>query len=213
MRFGKRAFNPGGDANRDGVLNLSDYTTVQLMRFGKRPIVVKYEVSYDFLSGRDSNKWAKIKTISLVPPGDNFDNESGWSEAGPTDYTNISLADGNVWTISGTSGNYSALQCKFTIVNNPVNITSIGVILYSSSNINGSSLRLYARNFTTSSWTQIGTDFNMTTSISLYNAWAAWGKVYSNYIDGSQHMFILAAMNTTNANLNIDYIKLSVAHP
>ena len=202
-----------GDANRDGVLNLSDYSTVQLMRFGRRPIIDKYEVSYDFLSGADSNKWAMIKTIPSIPPGNNFDAESGWTAAGPTDYANIATTDANVWTISGTAGNYSALQCKFTIVNNPTNITSIGVTLNGSSSINGSILRFYAWNFSASSWTQIGTGLSTNTSISSYPAWAAWGKVYANYIDGSQHMFILAALNTTSANLNIDHIKLSVAYP
>ena len=212
MRFGKTPFNPGGDANIDGNLSLSDYSTVQRMRFGKTPIVDKYEVSYDFLSGAGSNKWAKRNTISVTPPDNNFDSESGWTNASPTDYSNISLTDSNVWSITGTPGNYSALQCKFTIVNNPVNITSIGVTLNGSSNITSSTLRLWAWNFTTNSWSQIGSNFTMNTSIASYSLWTAWGKVYTNYINSS-NMFILASLNTSAADLNIDYIKLSVAHP
>ncbi|MFA5367750.1 MAG: hypothetical protein WC333_07730, partial [Dehalococcoidia bacterium] len=213
MRFGKRPFNPGGDANCDGLLSLSDYSAVQLMRFGKRPIVDKYEVSYDFLSGADSNKWAKSKTIASAPPADNFDNESGWTNATAGNYDDIALTDDNVWTITGASGLYSALQCKFTVVNNPADITSIGVTLTGSSSIDASTLRFYAWNFDTESWTQIGSDFSITTSIASYSSWTAWGKVYADYIDGSQYMYILAVLNTANANLNVDYIKLTVAHP
>src|SRR5690606_15305916 len=103
-------------------------------------------------------------------------------------------------------------QCKFTVVNNPADITSIGVTLTGSSSIDASTLRFYAWNFDTESWTQIGSDFSITTSIASYSSWTAWGKVYADYIDGSQYMYILAVLNTANANLNVDYLKLTVAH-
>jgi bacillolysin len=211
MLFGKKAFNPGGDATQDGNLSIMDYSSVRLMLFGKKAMVDKYEVSYDFLSGANESRWAKSNTISSNPPGDNFGNESGWTAATTTDYNNISLNDSNVWSIAGTPGNYSALQCKFTIISNPANITSIGITLNGSSSTS-STLRLWTWNFTTSSWTQIGSNFSMTTNIASCQAWTAWGKVYTNYINGS-NMFILATLNTANANLNIDYVKLSVAHP
>jgi hypothetical protein len=211
MLFGKRAFNPGGDADQNGILNILDYSYVRLMLFGKKPVVDKYEVSYDFLSGAGSNRWAKINTISSTPPANHFDNESGWTAATTTDYNNISLTDSNIWSIAGTPGNYSALQCKFALVEIPSSITSIGVTLNGSSNINGSTLRFWSWNFSSSSWTQIGS-FSMTTTIASHSSWTAWDKVYANYINGS-NMFILASLNTSAADLNIDYIKLSVAHP
>jgi Zn-dependent metalloprotease len=211
MLFGKKAFNPGGDATQDGNLSIMDYSSVRLMLFGKKAMVDKYEVSYDFLSGANESRWAKSNTISSNPPGDNFGNESGWTAATTTDYDNISLNDSNVWSIAGTPGNYSALQCKFALAEIPGNITSIGITLNGSSSTS-STLRLWTWNFTTSSWTQIGSNFSMTTNIASCQAWTAWGKVYTNYINGS-NMFILATLNTANANLNIDYVKLSVAHP
>jgi len=215
MLFEVLPFNPGGDVDMNGFLDGMDYSAMQLDLFGVINASPKYESSYDFLSGEDSNKLAKSNTMSTLPPAlnDNFDtNPTGWINASPTNYSNIALTDDNVWTITGTSGNYSALQCKFTVVNNPADITSIGVTLNGSSN-DASTLRFYAWNFNTGTWTQIGSGFSMTTSISSYNAWAAWGQVYSDYIDGSQHMFILAAMDTANTNLNVDYIRLSVAYP
>jgi hypothetical protein len=205
--------NPGTDGNADGLITATDISYVKAYILGRWNGSPKYEVPFYFLSGTGSNKWAKINTISSNPPTGNFDSESGWTEASPTDYNSIAVNDSNVWTVSGTSGNYSALQCKFTIVSNPVNITSIGITLNGSSNINASTLRFYAWNFNTSSWRQLGTDFSITTNLSTYTIWSFWGKVYSSYVDGSDHMFILATLNTPAANLNIDYIKLQVAHP
>ena len=60
---------------------------------------------------------------------------------------------------------------------------------------------------------QLGADLSITTNLSTYTIWSFWGKVYSSYIDPSYHMFILAILNTPAANLNINYIKLYVAHP
>ena len=205
--------NPGTDGNADGLITATDISYVKAYILGRWNGLPKYEAPFDFLSGFGSNKWAKINTISSNPPTGNFDSESGWTEASPTDYSNIAVNDSNVWTVSGTSGNYSALQCKFTIASNPVNITSIGITLNGSSNINASTLRFWAWNFNTSSWRQLGTDFSITTNLSTYTIWSFWGKVYSSYIDASDHMFILATLNTTAANLNINYIKLKTAYP
>jgi len=206
--------NPGTDCNMDGFITATDISYVKAYILGSWNGALKYEVLFDFLSGAGSNKWAKISALTSNPPADNFDGDpSSWSEASPTDYSNIALTDGNSWTVSGTSGNYSALQCKFTIVSDPADITSIGITLNGSSNISGAIMRFYAWNFNTSSWRQLGSEFSLTTNISSYTSWALWGKVYSNYIDGTAHMFILASLNTPVANFNIDYIKLSVAHP
>ncbi|MEA1958848.1 MAG: S8 family serine peptidase [Chloroflexota bacterium] len=216
MRFGQKAFNPGADANLDGLLSIMDYSTVQLMRFGQKPTIDKYEVPYDFLFGAGSNKWAKGNAISALPPTltDNFDTDpGGWINASPTDYGNISLTDGSVWTIAGSPGNYSAIQCKFTIVGNASDFTSIGVTLNGSAETNGSTLQLWAWNFNAGSWRQIGGDLSMTTDIATYNAWTAWGKIFADYIDGDGYMYVLASLNTPDQDMNIDYIRLTTARP
>jgi hypothetical protein len=205
--------NPGTDGNADGLITATDISYVKAYILGRWNGSPKYEALFDFASGAGSDKWAKIKTIPSNPPVGNFDIMEGWTEASPTDYSSIAVNDSSVWTVSGTSGCYSAIQCKFTIASNPVNITSIGITLNGSSNINASALRFWAWNFNTSSWRQLGTDFSITTSLSTYTIWSFWGKVYSSYIDGSDHMFILATLNTTAANLNINYIKLGIAYP
>jgi bacillolysin len=205
--------NPGTDGNADGLITATDISYVKAYILGRWNGSPKYEVPFDFLSAAGSDKGAKINTIPSNPPAGNFDSESGWTEASPTDYNCIAVNDSNIWTVSGTSGNYSALQCKFTVVSNPVNITSIGITLNGSSNINASTLRFWAWNFNTSSWRQLGTDFSITTSLSTYTIWSFWGKVYSSYVDGSNHMFILATLNTSAANFNINYIKLEIAYP
>jgi len=221
MLFGKKAFNPGADANPDGELDIMDYASVRLMLFGKKPILAKYEVSYDFTSGNDSNKWAKSSSISAPPPALNktFETDTGWVNATATQYNNISITDGAVWNISGASGKYAALQCKFTLVEAAANITSIGITLNGSAKTNGDILKLWAWNFSSSSWKQLGiygsgtTNFSMTTNIATYSAWTAWGKVYSNFIDSNGYMYILANLNNASEYLYVDYIKLTVAHP
>ena len=216
-----------GDANRDGLLSILDYSSVQLMRFGQYPKVSKYEMQYDFTSGNGSNKWAKNSSISAPPPALNktFETDTGWANASATQYNNISFAnDSNVWNISGANGKYAAMQCKFTIgsiVGAAANITSIGVTLNGSAKTNGDILQLWAWNFSAGSWKQLGiygsgstaTNFSMTTNIATYSAWTAWGKVYTNYIDSNGYMYILANLNNASESLYVDYIKLTVAHP
>ena len=216
MRFGQLPFNPGADANRDGLLSILDYSSVQLMRFGQYPNISKYEVRYDFTSGADSNKWAKNSSIAAPPPALNktFETDTGWVNATTTQYNNISFAnDSTVWNISGTSGKYAALQCKFTIIGVAANITSIGVTLNGSAKTNGDVLQLWAWNFSSGSWHQIGSNSSMTTSIATYGVWTTWGKVYTNYIDGNGYMYILANLNNASESLYVDYFKLTVAHP
>ena len=215
MRFGQLPFNPGADANRDGLLNILDYSTVQLMRFGQYPIVNKYEVRYDFTSGNGSNKWAKNSSISAPPPALNktFETDTGWTNASAAQYNNISSTDGIAWNISGASGKYAAVQCKFTIIGAAANITSIGITLNGSAKTNGDVLQFYAWNFSSGSWNQSGSNFSMTTSIATYSTWTTWGKVYTNYINGSGYIYILANLNNASENLYVDYIKLIVAHP
>lgn len=210
MLFNKQPFTPGGDVDQDGTLSIGDYSCLRLMLFNKQPIVNKYKSSYDFLHGAGSNKCAKSKTIDSVPPVDHFDNESGWTEAGGMEYNNIATTNGNVYTITGTPGLYSALQFKFTLYENPGTITSIGVTLNGSAETDGDVLQFWAWNFDTDSWRQIGSDFSMTTNIESYTAWTAWGKVYADYIDGDGYMYILANLNDANQDLNVDYFKLSV---
>lgn len=196
------------------------------MLFGKKPIVNKYEVLYDFTSGAGSNKWAKNSSISTPPPALNttFDtNSTSWVNAATTQYNNISSTDGAVWNISGSGGKYAALQCRFTIDSNitgPVtNITSIGITLNGSATTNGDLLQFYAWNFSSGSWRQLGiygsttTNFSMTTNLTTYSAWTAWGEVYTNYIDSNGYMYILANLNNAGENLYVDYIELSIAHP
>jgi TolB protein len=221
MRFGQLPFNPGADANRDGLLSILDYSSVQLMRFGQYPNISKYEVRYDFTSGNGSNKWAKNSSITAPPPALNkiFETDAGWTNATTSQYNNISSTDGIVWNISGTSDKYAAMQCKFTIAGAAANITSIGVTLNGSAKTNGDVLQLWAWNFSSGSWKQLGiydsttTNFSMTTSIATYSAWTAWGKVYTNYIDGNGYMYILADLNNPGENLYVDYIKLTTVQP
>jgi Leucine-rich repeat (LRR) protein len=216
MLFGKKAFNPGGDANKDGELSIMDYSSIRLMLFGKKASENRYEDSYDFalrFSPVGSECWAKSNSISALPLAlsDNFDTDpDGWVAAGSADYGNIASTNGNVWTITGTPGNYSALQCKFVLGENTDAVTSIGVTLNGSAETNGDSLQFWAWNFNASSWTQIGSTFPMTTDIASYVAWTAWGKVYADYIDGDGYMYILANLASANADLNVDYIKLNV---
>jgi hypothetical protein len=213
MLFGVLPFNPGGDVNHDGIISGMDYSTLQLILFGVVNSSPSYESLYDFSSGADLNCWAKSSSISAVPPtlSDNFDTDpNSWTNASTADYGNISLTEGNVWTIPGTPGNYSVLQCKFAAEVSPDAITSIGVTLNGSAQTNGDVLQLWAWNFDTGSWRQIGSDFSMTTDIASYTAWTAWGKVYADYIDSDGYMYILANLNDDNQDLNVDYIKLSV---
>ena len=224
MLFNKKPFTPGGDADEDGNLSLSDYSRVRLMLFGKKSTFSKYEVRYDFTSGNNSNKWARNSSITAPPPALNktFETDTGWTNATTAQYNNISSTDGAVWNISGASGQYAALQCKFTIgsiVGSVANITSIGITLNGSAKTNGDILQLWAWNFISNSWKQLGiygsttTNFSMTTNITTCSAWTAWGKVYSNYIDSNGYMYILANLNNASENLYVDYIKLTVAHP
>jgi hypothetical protein len=221
MLFGKLPFNPGGDANADGILNLMDYSTVRLIEFGQRSIIPKYEAIYDFTSGNGSTKWAKNSSIAAPPPALNktLETDTGWVNATTAQYTNISTTDGKVWNVSGASGKYAALQCKFKIAEASANITSIGITLNGSAKTNGDVLQLWAWNFSSGAWSQLGiygsgtTNFSMTTNITTYSAWTAWGKVYANYINSSGYMYILANLNNVSENMYVDYIKLTVAHP
>ncbi len=205
--------NPGADANGDGLITATDISYVKAYILGRWNGSARYEDTYDFSSGAGVDRWAKSNSISALPPtlSDNFDtNPGGWVGAGTADYGNMSSTDGNIWTITGTPGNYSSLQCRFTLGENPDLITSIGVTLNGSAEMNGDILQLWAWNFNTSSWRHIGGNFSMTTDITSYTAWAFWGKVYADYIDGDGYMYILANLNNTSQDMNVDYIKLSV---
>jgi uncharacterized repeat protein (TIGR02543 family) len=217
MILGKTRLDASGDANRDGDINVMDYSAVKLMILGKTSFVDKYEVRYDFASGNGSSKWAKNSSISVPPPALNktFETDTGWTNASTVQYNNISSTDGVVWNISGASGKYAALQCRFTIdsiAGATANITSLGITLNGSAKTNGDVLQFYVWNFNSNLWQQIGNNRSMTTNISTYTEWALWGKVYTNYINGSD-MYILANLNNAGENLYVDYINLTVLHP
>jgi hypothetical protein len=205
--------NPGTDANGDGLITATDISYVKAYILGRWNGSARYETTYDFSSGAGVDRWAKNNFMSSIPPAlsDNFDTDpDGWVDADTSDYENISSTDGKVWTIAGSEGNYSALQCRFTLDEYPDYITSIGVTLNGSAETNGSTLQLWAWNFDTGAWRQVGGNFFMTTDIASYTAWTFWGKVYSDYIDGDGYMYILANLNNANQDMNVDYIKLSV---
>ena len=174
---------------------------------------------YDFPSGAGSDRWAKRDNITAPPPALNttFDTDpTGWVEATSAQYTNISTGDGDVWTIAGVSGNYTALQCKFTVAEGAYagKITSIGVTFNGSSQDNGDLLQFWAWNFTSGSWRQLGSDISLgNTSNQAYIKWTAWGKVYADYIDASNYMYILYAHDTSGKYLNVDYVKLEIVSP
>ena len=177
------------------------------------------ETIYDFSSGAGLDRWAKRNNITAPPPALNetFDTDpTGWVEATSGQYTNISAGDGDVWTIAGVNGNYTALQCKFTVAEGAYagNITSIGVTFNGCSQDTGDLLQLWAWNFTSGSWRQLGSDISLgNTSNQAYIKWTAWGKVFDDYIDASNYMYILYTHNTPGKYLNVDYVKLELVSP
>lgn len=205
--------NPGTDGDGDGRITAADIAYVKAYILGRWNGLALYKATYDFLLQAGSNKWARSNSISSIPPAlsDNFDTDSdGWVDAGMADYAHISSTNGDVWTISGSEGNYSALQSRFIVVEDPAAITGIGVMLNGSAETHGDILQLWAWNFDTGAWRQIGSNFSMTTDIASYKAWTFWGKVYADYIDGDGYMYILANLTGSNQDMNVDYIKLSV---
>jgi hypothetical protein len=207
--------NPSIDASGDGVIDSTDISYIKLIMFRRWNASPLYEAPYDFLSSAGITRLAKSKTISSPPPtlADNFKtNSSGWVAATDPEYGYISTTDGTTWNITGSTGNYSTLQCKFSVVENPTDITSIDITINGSAETNGDILQLWAWNFTTDSWRKIGNNLTMTTSIATYTSWTNWGKDFTNYIDNGD-IYILANLNNSNENLNIDYIKLMLAHP
>jgi hypothetical protein len=174
---------------------------------------------YDFSSGAGADRWAKRNNITAPPPALNttFDTDpTGWVEATSEQYTNISAAEGSVWNISRTSGNYTALQCKFTVAEGAYagNVTSIGVTFNGCSQDTGDLLQFWAWNFTAGAWTQVGSPISLGNSGNPgYVGWTAWGKVYADYIDASNYMYILYNHNTASKYLNVDYVKLEIVSP
>jgi hypothetical protein len=210
---------PGGDANADGYTDSFDLAIVQNIILEKTTAKDMHTGEYDFSSGAGSNRWAEWNNITAPPPALNttFDTDpTGWVEATSGQYTDISTAEGSVWNISGTSGNYTALQCKFNVAEGAYagSITSIGVTFNGSSQDSGDLLQLWVWNFTSGSWRQLGSDISLgNTSNQAYIKWTAWGKVYADYIDASNYMYILYAHNTPSKYLNVDYVKLEVISP
>jgi len=209
----------GADASADGYVDSFDLVIVQNIILEKTAAENMHIGGYDFSSGAGSDRWAKRNNIFTPPPALNttFDTDpTGWVEATSAQYTNISAQDGDVCTLAGLSGNYTTLQCKFTIAEGAYagNITSIGVTFNGTSEMSGDLLQLWAWNFNTSAWQQLGTDISLgNTSNQAYIRWTAWGKVFADYIDASNYMYILYNHNTVSKYLNVDYVKLEIVSP
>jgi len=209
----------GADANADGYIDSFDLGVVRNIILVKTTAIVMDLCQYDFSSGAGSNRWAEWNNITAPPPtlNETFDTDpTGWTEATSGQYTNISTADGSVWNIAGSSGNYTALQCKFTVAEGAYagNVTSIGVTFNGSSQDSGDLLQCWAWNFASETWTQVGTDISLgNTSNHAYVRWTAWGKVFDDYIDASNYMYILYTHNTSGKYLNADYVKLEIISP
>jgi hypothetical protein len=210
---------PGGDANADGYTDSFDLAVAQNIVLEKTPAIVMDLCQYDFSSGAGSNRWARWNNITTPPPtlSDTFDTDpTGWVEATSGQYTDISTAEGSMWNISGTSGNYTALQCKFTVAEGAYagSVTSIGITFNGSSQDNGDLLQFWAWNFTSEAWEKVGSDISLQSSGNPgYISWTAWGKVYADYIDASNYMYILYTHNTASKYLNVDYVKLELTSP
>jgi hypothetical protein len=219
MIMGQSDLNPGGDADADGDVDAADFSEVRNLLLEQSEAMDMHWGEYDFSSGADSDKWAKRNSLTAPPPvlSDTFDTDpTGWINATSNDYTNISSENGVVWTIAGVSGNYTALQCKFTVSEGAYagNITSIGVTFNGTSEQGGDLLQLWVWNFSSGSWRQIDSDISLgNASNQGYTRWTGWGKVFDDYIDVSNHMYILYSHNTSDRNLNIDYVKLEITAP
>ena len=215
----KAPLNPYSDSDVDGDVDANDYTVLRNIILSKTTAKITHTGEYDFSSGAGSDKWAKRDNVTAPPPALNetFDTDpTGWVEATSAQYTNISAGDGDVWTIAGVNGNYTALQCKFTVAEGAYagSITSIGVTFNGSSQDSGDLLQLWAWNFTAGAWRQLGSDISLgNTSNQAYIKWTAWGKVYADYIDASSYMYILYAHDTSGKYLNADYVKLEIVSP
>jgi hypothetical protein len=215
----KSPFVPSADANYAGDINSFDLTVDRNIILVKSPAKVMNLCVYNFSSGAGSNRWAKWNNLTAPPPTFNttFDTDpAGWVEAASGEYTNISTADGSVWNISGSGGYYTALQCKFTVAEGAYagNVTSIGVTFNGCSQDSGDLLQFWAWNFTSGAWTQVGSNISLGNSGNPgYFTWTTWGKVYANYIDTSNYMYILYTHNTASKYLRVDYVKLELASP
>ena len=209
----------GGDANANGTVVSFDAAVLRNIILGKSAAIVMDLCQYDFSSGAGSNRWTEWNNITAPPPtlSDTFDTDpTGWTEATSGQYTDISAAEGTMWNISGTSGNYTALQCKFTVaeVADASSVTSIGITFNGSSQSSGDLLQFWAWNFTSGTWTQVGSNIPLSSSGNPgYTTWTMWGKVYSDYIDSNNYMYILYNHNTASKYLNVDYVKLELASP
>jgi len=219
MLVGSRPIHPSGDANMDGRISTVDRSWLNQILMGYKSVVYMYKGEYDFYSGAGFVEFARWNNIAAPPPALNttFDiDPTGWVNATSNDYTNISSEDGIVWTIDGASGSYTALQCKFTVAEGVYagNITSIGVTFNGTSEVSGDPLQLWAWNFNTESWTQVGSDIELENASSQgYTEWTVWGKVFDDYIDASNYVYVLYAHNTSGKKLNTDYVKLEVVSP
>ena len=209
---------PGADATMDGLVDVMDCSQTRAIMQEYQTAGKMYEYTYDFSSGVETDRWAKHKATPAVPPNldKTFVLDPGWGNISRDDYSNLSAEDGNAFALPEASGNYSALQCRFT-VGEPIDaslITSIGVTLNGSSKANGSLFQVWVWNFNTTAWRQLGNDISVTTSNSRYTEWATnWGRVFDDYIDDSRYLYMLLTADNPAENLDIDYVRLMVNTP
>ena len=219
MVRGTRDFAPSADANISGTITNIDILFIDLIVRALRSADNIDQNVYDFSTGAGTDRWAKSNNVAAPPPGlsDTFDTDpTGWVNATSNDYTNVSSEDGVVWSIAGASGNYTALQCKFTVAEGAYsgNVTSIGVTFNGTSEQSSDLLQLWAWNFNSGSWQKIDTDISLGNASSQgYTRWAEWGKLYGDYINGGNHVYILYGHNTSDRDLNADYVKLEITAP
>lgn len=215
--LGKSLVVPSADADVDGDVDSADFSMVRQIAMEKASVTARYDAEYDFSTGAGTNRWAKSKSLTDMPPllSGTFDVEpAGWVEATAEQYLNISEEHTTSWTIDASS--YAALQCKFTIdeKEDAGDITSIGVYFNGSSEVDGGTLKFWVWNFVDSGWNQIGSGVTLGTACQSYHSgWTNWGKVFSDYIDFAGKMYVLLVNTDSGSDLHVNYIRLEIATP
>ncbi len=217
MLLGQRPVDPAADANMDGRLTTTDRSWLNQVISGVRAPVAMLLAAYDFSQGSGDTRWAKSNSLSDLPPtlSDTFDSDpTGWVEATAGQYINISEEHTTVWTIAAASS--AALQCKFTVDEraNAGDITSIRVYFNGSSEASGDVLKFWVWNFGSEEWKEIGSGVTLSTDNESHNSgWTKWGKVYGQYIDSNDYMYVLLVNTASGNSLNVNYVNLELSTP
>ena len=136
--------------------------------------------------------------------------ELGDGEIGTSDYDSIGTEDGSTYEASGSPNDFTPLECRFMVSEDPTTISNIKLTFVGKSQNNDDILQFWVWNYTTSAWNQVGTDFSMTTSIATYSADITSG--FSDYIPGGDSLYVLFVHNTKNRDLFVDYVKSDVTY-